>query len=159
MSTLVSFDPGLRVAGVAFFSDGKLRWATLARSDEPKVRGPMAWLAMGRAVSASLVDHPGPYDKVVVEVPQVYPGAPIDPANLIELAGVNGAVIARLEATEHRGYLPRLWKGNKLKEKMLAHIEACLSVDEAKCIDFLPASLRHNAIDAIGIGLYELGRL
>lgn len=154
---LVSFDPGLRDAGLAIWKDGKLQRATLVRSPEKKERGPFAWMQMAKAVAEQA---PSP-DRCVIEIPQVYQQRfwKGDPADLIELAGVNGAVVARLDAHEHHGYRPREWKGQTPKDVHGKRIMKALSAEEASRIDPCPASLLHNVIDSIGIGLFDLGRL
>lgn len=158
--TLVCFDPGIRVAGLAIFVDKKLTWAGIVRNSEQTERGPYAWIRMADAVNEQLQDISA--DRIVVEVPQVYRQSSWkgDPADLIELAGVNGAVVASVMAGSHRGYLPREWKKQVRKDVMLRRIMSRLSPEEQAAFDdSVPESLKHNAIDAAGLGLFELGRL
>lgn len=116
------------------------------------------WAAMANEVVA-LLRHYDP-DTIVLEVPQVYQmTGKGDPNDLIHLAGIVGgiAAIANRPTVTLR---PREWKKQVKKEVMLARIENRLSPDERKCINRgMPANLRHNVIDAIGIGLYVCGRL
>lgn len=96
----------------------------------------------------------------VSEYPQVYPGrhGP-DPADLIQLAGVVGAVAARIPAREYVGYLPRQWKGNVAKTVFTARIETRLTPEDWQKYEPCPESLKHNVTDAVGLGLHHLGRL
>lgn len=185
MSTLVSIDPGLRACGVAVFVDGLLVGAHLARNPEKKVRGAPAWDAMSLAVQNELWDHypifrggfghgnePG---VLVLEQPQVY-GGPRgeDPNDLIELAGVDGAILGRLEPRKAVSYLPRQWKGQVDKVIMCRRILKSTRVSDSELAaagltrcgseigvrhHSIPDSLIHNTIDSIGIGLYFLQRL
>jgi hypothetical protein len=160
MSWVLSVDPGLRHCGVALFGDQQLRWAALIKSPEKTVRGPAAWLAMAKAVLARLLNLPKP-DVLVVEVPQVYSwrGQKGDQADLIELAGVDGALVGTIEHKTGISYLPRQWKGQVPKEVMNARVEAKLSEVEKGRIEACAPSLRHNVLDGVGIGLKYLGRL
>lgn len=162
--TLVSVDPGLRHAGVAAFEKGALVYAALIKNTERKARGPQAWWAMAEEVATTR--HAGSPiflipDVYVVEVPQVYRFGKSkgDPDDLIQLAGVGGAIGARLQALEAHGYYPRQWKGQVPKDVMAARIESYLNAAELSAIAKCAPSLRHNVLDAIGIGLYHLGRM
>jgi hypothetical protein len=109
--------------------------------------------------------------EVVVEWPQVYRASksPGDPNDLIGLAGVSMCIagilttasLSRNEALGIFSYTPATWAGQlpKSKVKKIAsprgkRIEAALTVDELRF--FKPFD--HDAVDAIGIGLYHLGR-
>jgi len=95
----------------------------------------------------------------VSEYPQVYARGPGDPADLIELAGVVGAVGYAIRSMKSSSYLPRSWKGQVPKDVMCARIEGRLSPEEKAAIRPCPTSLRHNVLDAIGVGLFHIGRL
>lgn len=159
---VLSYDPGLRQSGLGVFKDGVLVYATLVRSPVKKERDGAAWCAMGAAVKESLMWAGGivSVDVLVSEIPQVYWGKRGGNADdLIQLAGVVGAVAHAIPHSEFKAYRPREWKGNVKAEVMLERIEARLSEDEAQSIVKCPASLRHNVLDAVGIGLKYLGRL
>lgn len=164
MSLLVSCDPGLRACGVAVFQDGVLVHAALVKNPVKKARGPEAWWGMADAVRTHIWESdsfrlvPRTY---VLEVPQVYRfgKSRTDPDDLIQLAGVGGAVGAVLRPKEAYGYYPRQWKGQVPKEVMVARIEGRLTPEEVKAIQPVAASLRHNVLDGVGLGLHHLGRL
>ena len=155
----VSIDPGLRHLGLATFCDETLTYAGLIKNPETTARGPKAWVAMAEVVAREVDDRVLMTHDFASEVPQVYARGPGDPADLLELAGVVGAVAAVIGAGRATGYLPRVWKGQVPKAVMCRRIEDRLSDDEKDAVEKCPASLRHNVLDAIGIGLYHLGRL
>jgi hypothetical protein len=99
-------------------------------------------------------------DRVVIEVPQVYPGSRSkgNPNHLIKLAFEAGRMVGR-NAVET--VLPRQWKGTIKKEVMLRRILSKLTDEELAMLKSLklPKSKEKECIDAIGIGLWKLGRL
>ncbi len=123
-----------------------------------KGRGPEAW----RDAACAVIEACGVevVSELVLEVPQVYRQGlqKGDPADLIELAGVDGALAALITAGKTTGYLPQRWKGQVPKEIHHKRILAKLSETEKAAIEPTPASLLHNVYDAIGIGLFHLGR-
>jgi hypothetical protein len=161
VTTLIAIDPGLRVAGAAVFENAVLTWAGLVRNPVKKERGPEAWMAMAREVEKVVYVKANRNDALVTEYPQVYrgPRQKGDPADLIELTGVAGAISGVLQAETSRGFLPREWKGATPKTVHNARVLARLTADEKTAIDATPPSLIHNVIDAVGIGLFYLGRL
>ena len=162
---VVSVDPGLRHCGVAIWKDGELAGALLSRNQEKKARGAVCWVGMASEVYndvTSVLSQPsfgGEIDALVIEYPQVYATRfqKGDQMDLIELAAVAGAVQAEFVGVNERvSYLPKDWKGQVPKEIHNARVEAKLSDAEKRRIQALPASLRHNVIDGIGIGLFFL---
>lgn len=164
MSTL-ALDPGLRGCGVAVFSDeGVLVECEYVRSGskDADLEGAL-WMA--RAVKNAF---PLPYKHLAVEWPQVYAGSKQkgDPNDLIALAAVVAAVVTRYASIVTR-YKPRDWKGQVPKEVIQARILGApgvagrLSAEEVAVFKdcACPKSLRHNVLDAIGIGLHFLDRL
>lgn len=165
MKTLVSFDPGLREAGLAVFTNGLLTAAFLVRNPNTKDRGGKAWLAMGREVAKTLRGVIYTPDLFVSEIPQVYregKSANVSPDDLTNLTGVVGCVIGFLDPSEVKTYVPAEWKGQVPKDIHNKRVITALNADEhwvlyntVKC----PASLLHNVVDAIGVGLFELKRM
>lgn len=148
-SSLVAIDPGA-CAGVAAFFDRVLVSVGLEDVSRLPVR---------------CVYAPGVVDVVIVERPEVYSKGPrqADPNDLIKLALRAGALAQAFAPREVIEVLPKTWKGQVPKEIMAKRILASLSLEERETWLFecgaMSATLRHNAIDAIGIGLYHLGRL
>jgi hypothetical protein len=170
-SYLFSVDPGLRTAGVAMFRDSVLIHAGLARSEEEHARGPAAWLKMGEAVAALVASWTDGTTfaeqdtmEIVCELMQVYGRAvsAADPADLMELMGVNGVIISQFDGAKACGYRPAEWKKSVPKSIHNQRILNRLTHAETKVLDNDPTiipSLRHNAVDAVGIGLHHLLRL
>jgi hypothetical protein len=165
MTWLLSLDPGLRGCGLALFHDDKLHTAWYSKNLEKKARGPTAWDAMAsvveRDVFLRLPREVWVVDRLATEVPQVYRGRSSkgDPADLLELTGVVGAVARAIPSRERRHYLPREWKGQVPKEIHVPRILNILAADETQRIEPVIASLRHNQTDGIGIGLFDLRRM
>jgi hypothetical protein len=113
--TLVTLDPGKNACGVALWSGGELLVAGAVRAPAlaPKF-GPQRWAALGVAVDLWLgAEPPG---VCVIETMKVYVKGKADPDDLLELAGVAGAVagllgmrgwaIAGVKASEWNGQVP-----------------------------------------------------
>ena len=157
---LVAIDPGLRGTGVAVFVDGALARAVYARNPEKVERGPEAWLRMAEAVRDQVIAFPEA--DLVIEVPQVYVAGRSkgDPDDLLELAGVDGAITALLAPARIASFKPRAWKGQVPKEIHHARVLRKLSPAETAVLEQadVPASLRHNVVDAVALGVWHLGR-
>jgi hypothetical protein len=161
LPSILAIDPGLRCLGAAVFVSGKLERAFLARSPEKVKRGPGAWMDMAKSVLATVTNNgrvPVMFDQIVSEYPQVYRMSR-NPGDLIELTGVVGAVMGLIPAHKHVGYLPREWKGSCPGDVFVERIETRLDADDVARIEPCPKSLRHNVIDAVGLGLHHLGLL
>ena len=98
--------------------------------------------------------------EIVIELPQVYAGSKSkgNPNDLIKLAYEAGRVVGSAAAKVIK---PREWKGTIKKEVMLKRILSKLDDRELRLLKGLglPPSKEHNVVDAIGIGLWALGRL
>ena len=143
---LLAFDPGKHHFGWAAFLDGVLVRCGLSSSDH---KGLESFAALG---------YPA-----VIEVPQVYQKQRgKDPNDLIDVAIVVGRILQALGPGDAVEVVrPRTWKGTAPKVVMGARIEERLSAEELGTLfDVVVADgLRHNVVDAIGIGLWRLGRL
>lgn len=164
---ILCLDPGITCSGVALFDGLVLRKAGLARA--PKTDAPyparaaqmarqvQAWRLLG-ATPTSLVDI------IVAEWPQVYQrGGPTktkgDPNVItLPLAGVVSATCALFPNADVITYRPHEWKGTLDGDDFTERILSRLTAEEEMLIEGIP-SLRHNAIDAVGLGLKYLGRL
>lgn len=156
MSRLISFDPAVHHVGWAAFDAGKLARCGLEN-------GKPLGAALERRFRAGTGGWQGL--RVIVEVPQVYQQRNWrgDPNDLIEVALVAGRVAQSFGADGPEAELirPHAWKGNAPKEVMLKRIVNRLDDAEQAVLHTakVPGSLRHNVIDAIGIGLWALGRI
>lgn len=103
----------------------------------------------------------GTYSYVVCEVPQIYQKQQRkgDQNDLIDVALVAGAVLS----TEGTGgaipVRPREWKGSQAKaDHQASKILPRLPKEILSKLEKIPKTLRHNAIDAAGLGLWFIDR-
>lgn len=138
---LIAIDPG-RNSGVASFRGGCLAWCGCfnVERDDP-------------------FDHVE-HKRLIIEIP-LYSGqtAGKDPQALIALAVCAGRWIERVQAVRVTEVYPSQWKGNVPKETHNARVLDKLAADERALVPSLPPSKLHNVIDAIGLGLFALGRM
>lgn len=157
---ILCIDPGLRGCGHALFGlDGRLASARYV-SNVVGGTGPYAWLSMAREV-ARWTDT-GLVDEAILEIPKIYGFAQRkgDLNDLLEIAGVQGAISAWLGASVPKisGVIPRTWKGTVKKSVMTERIRNALTDAERNRI-LSSGYLDHNTLDAVGIGLWHFGRL
>ncbi len=169
MRTL-AVDPGIRGAGVALFVESELRAAAYVPSPLRTGNGPLECVAVAEAVDAWLAKSGcelGALDELAVEWPQIYTAGKLvgDPNDLLPLAGVDVAIFARAHSRRTSAavlrvahYLPHAWKGQIPKgevfnERVLTRLTPAenLRIERA-------GRLSHNVLDAVGIGLFHLGR-
>lgn len=152
MTLLVTIDPG-KNTGTAVFQDGSL---VSSKVD--------SWAEAFDAHTSFLADHDLHGIEVLGELPMVYPGPrPEDPNDLIVLAEQLGELLSLYRArgcyvdTVH----PRTWKGTVPKEHHQPRILSKLSPAELALVPRMPIARRyeHNAVDAVGLGLWKLGRM
>lgn len=145
------------------WEDSVLYRAWYCASPNKTQRGPSAWKDMAERLQTEWlqrIPHRLTYvDALVVEVPQFYARGGGQAADLGELYGVLGAVTYGIPAAKHVHFLPRQWKGQVPKDVHNARVEAALRTGEKDAIEACRASLRHNVIDSVGIGLVHLGRM
>lgn len=166
---VLAIDPGLRGCGAAVFrlSDGSLIGCehVLSGSDGDRAA---AWIPMAQAVAMWVSKFGGRTARLVIEQPFVYPRGPsgkkagTDPNDLIQLAAVVGALVGRfayLSAPAVKIYLPAEWKGQLPKSVCHDRARKRLSEQESLCLPKLSASRLHNALDAMALGLVDLGRM
>ena len=152
---IVTFDPGVKVAGLAFWEGAELASAVLVRGD--------GWLATANIAFAT-VKNTCPIEAVtdvVIEQPQVYIQRRLkgDPNDLIAVAMVAGAFAVRFYGSARiTMYRPNEWKGNVPKNISIKRYQERLSAEEINRVDDKPRSLAHNVWDAVGLGQYHVGR-
>jgi len=149
---LIAIDPG-KDCGWAQFDDECLI--------ETKVR--LVGCGLIQISNAGRVYGPPSWDGVtIIEKPVVYPRSKVNPNDLITLAILVGRIIGGRNGT-HELVEPRTWKGTLDGDLMTVRILQQLDEEERRvyfaATDKLPEGVRHNVIDAIGLGLHKLGRL
>lgn len=190
--TLITLDPGIRLAGVGVFVNTRLAAANVVKNPTKTGNGVDACVSMGQEVAtwarvtlyrliherAKVGHETTAVDEFLAEWPQVYTAGKGkgDPNDLPPLAGVGCAVGACLRPTALLHVLPAVWKGQVPGDAFTARILGRLEPNEIEVLakallredpilltdridKLLKHSTAHNAIDAVGIGLYHLGRL
>lgn len=143
---LFAIDPGKHLIGFAHFRDATLVECTVIKFEHLcEIREHF----MNRVISL----HPA----LVSEVPQIYTGFQAKvPDDLIDVAMCAGACLSLVpNAWPVR---PHEWKGSKEKALHQNQLLKVASPNEIELIEKVPKSVRHNAIDAYGIGKWYLGR-
>lgn len=166
---LIAIDPSINALGVAVFNEhGYLLYARTITS-QPHIKDPTQRIA-AMASQVKAVGEQWP-TKRVIEWPQVDKRtANTDPEDLWLLAGVCGALSTETSIAVR----PREWKGqlpaNVCARRILERLEPIEleAIDGligfTKCLDraekegYEISHRLHNAIDAVGLGLYQLGR-
>lgn len=166
---MITIDPNLRGCGVAVWSGNALQLAAYVKNPSTG-RGYAAFVSMAVAVGEYLMDRVLYEDRapVIVEHPRVYPGMPkTDLNDLLDVTGVGAAVSHRLKGfgITGSGYVlvqtvfPSEWKGTMKKAAMLDRIREKLTDTERAVVQKTNKSDTEDILDAVGIGLWKLGRL
>jgi hypothetical protein len=161
MSTLYC-DPGFAEKsgfGWAFFPGPRVTHAGVVWTppDMPlRHRAQLIRNTIAAALASAKPDRPNRY---VIELPRIYPmqRQKGDPNDIVDLAYVAGA----LDDLGFPGELitPRDWKGTMKADAMTRWIVGRLEPEEKAIVEKIPKGRRHNAVDAIGLGLHDHGRL
>lgn len=175
MRWLVAVDPGLPGCGVAIFRDGLLYWAGWV-AVAGAGRGPQRWIPLCDRLVSEVAARLGSGEiEMVCEFPrlraagrQVGTTHSVDPADLMELAGfvgcLCGSVHGRLTHNQPAVVLPEQWKGGTPKEICHSRVrQRLIYAGEQGNLTLTEREVRrgalHNVLDAVGIGLWRLGRL
>lgn len=133
----------------------------------------MGWaLFDGDALRSSGVGAPdgavSRVDRVVLERPMIYPprrqkARPRDVITLALRAGEAAGLYARRYGVEPEYFEPDVWKGGSIdKDVHHPRVWAALTDAEKRIVSMaaerIPQRKQHNMLDAIGIGLFALGR-
>jgi hypothetical protein len=102
--------------------------------------------------------------RAVIEMPRWYPREhEIDVNDLLDLACLVGRLQGRLEekGVDVELVYPRTWKGTVPKDIHNKRVLAALSKEELALLPKRPRAkdFDHNLLDAVGIGLWKLGRI
>lgn len=155
----VCVDPGLRCTGLAVYLGATLIMAAAVENPHSG-RGPEAWKAMAASVVGLLRLDPAIPKDLVVEKMVSYPGSPVRVDDLMELVGVTGAIVGAVDQCgAYTSYLPRQWKKTVPKPIHNKRVLAKLTPAESAPLASIRPALVHNAVDAVGLGLFHLGRI
>jgi len=154
---LISIDPGSDGCGVALWSTDD---QTLIRAGYIKTEDQHLGLLGGRVITTLRDEWEENNTHVsahaVVELPKIYDRrtSKADPADLIKLATVSGAMAALFRSYEF--VVPRDWKGQMPKEVVQSRLHRDMPADAFMRMEPCPKGVRHNVYDAMGIGLWWL---
>lgn len=159
---LISIDPGVHNMAVAEWGyDRKLLRAYNIRSTPAKSLGANIthWARVGRDIDSHKRFY---FAALVGEIPVAYPGKQgmkVDANDLLHLAACAGAFYAGLSESKAAVelVLPAEWKAQVPKDICRGRILEELSEDEKGGVE--KGGDMHNVYDAVGIGLFKLGRL
>jgi len=164
---LLTLDPGLRGLGVGIFLHGKLTATDAICADEGEDANQQR--AIGTAAAAWFREfRPGRWaaeDTALVFERMVLRRGRLDAVgSIIELSTVSGVVLGLVSAAGVISVEPAAWTGGRSKETV-NHVRIRTRLDEAETA-VLETALRSciprhriEVLDAVGIGLYALGRL
>lgn len=155
-SNFVAVDPSISETGLCAFVDGKPVAAWRVTSGTGGV-WPRRVTSMANRVQDSLAGRGYSTLPRLIEMPQIYMSTP-NPENILLLT----LVVGRLTQNDSIYVRPRKWKGNVKKDVMTRRIAAQVKKefpDLHKQLAKVPAGVRHNALDAVGIGLWYRGLL
>ncbi len=156
---ILAIDPGANGHGAALIGrDGALLSAAYWEAGDDDIY--RSWVIATQPADDPALD-------AVVELPQAYAlplskGGVAGHNDLIDVAFAAGWIARAGGAHRHRVTLvrPAAWKGQVPKEVMVCRVVDRLSEDEHARVR-LPTrrGLAHNLWDAVGIGLWKVGRL
>lgn len=146
---ILAVDPGRRCLGWSLW-DVQLVRCGLVRTRET---------ALGQQAHDLARQLPSGDHQVVVERPVIYPYArQRRPNDLIDLSFVAGACV--LTGSNVLSVTPSEWKGQTPKDVNHRRVLSHLSFDELQVlkagIEGVPDSLRHNVLDAVGLGRWHV---
>lgn len=153
MSRLVAIDPGTRFTGYAWFDDKRLVDCGVL-----KAKGLDKMFVVCREYFEECCNVMPP---VIIERPQVYLQRKQkgDPNDLVSIALVAGYCASFFEKPAFM--LPRRWKGTVDKDVMCDRVrDRWMNGRERELLEskYIPKSYINNTLDAIGVGMYHLGR-
>lgn len=176
LGDLVAIDQSLTCPGVAVFRQGQLIASTsLPQHAQTTLPIAQRTLNVAAAVCAWLSERTAKPRTLAVEWPQVYTAVKSkgDPNDLLAVAAVGTAIAGMLsyatyldgggwclqvlspKPSEWAGQLPKSTNTKRASQSPRARRVLSRLGDSERQV----ATLKHDALDAIGIGLYVLGRL
>ena len=176
---LLAIDPGaawpgaqrgtkIPYAGVALLQWGELAWAGVVRA--PTTVAPFARPnALVKRVSESArfartPAHLGePLNVLVIENPRLYKRGKARPEDIMDLKFIAGAFMGGIDAEFYSAPGPSEWKGtidgtilNERVLRVLNSVERTMLVKSERAGD---GGLSSHVIDAVGLGLWTVGRM
>jgi len=156
---LITIDPGKNHVGFACFQNGVLQKATILRAPR-NLPLPNTIRILVEQVQIVCVEvfGEGPWDKLVLEFPQIY-GTSRQKGNqntsILPLILVDGALLAAIKTKEAELVEPARWKGTIDPDIVIERVKSKLTIEEKQRVTLD----NHNVWDAVGIGLWHLRRM
>lgn len=155
---MICIDPGLRGVGVAKFDESNRSLSFAQYVKNPCERGRGYGAHYDLAIELREYGYTG--GLVIIEHPRIYPGMPNKDLNdLLDVVAVGAACAVALNPSYVVTVFPSEWKGTVKKSVMLERIRKALSPEELARCEFTNKSDDEDLLDAVGIGLWRLGRL
>ena len=155
---VLAIDPGLKCLGWALFCEGKLIACGVSRSKNNRHLGKCAQDHINNLLNLGIK----PEVSVLLERPKIYTLTKQkgDQNDLIAIAIVGAIVSGALSMYPVEEVFPDGWKGQMPKDVCHRRIDRRLTDEETRVKETLPKAktVRHNGLDAIGIGLFGVGR-
>ena len=144
--THLTIDPGTKEMGWALWEDNELSMCGLARGKN--------WLETVQALPKFTVE------RLTIEDQQIYRRSPINAHSLLAVARVVGATVAYYQFPKFVLVPPATWKGQLPKDVCNRRTLSKLTESELHQVEVAPCpvSLKHNLLDAVGIGLWAARR-
>ena len=164
---VLSIDPGINSCGAALWVNGKLvdcdrfqvskAGKTQLQRAVEVANDIVAWVLQGYKRMSHV-------DEVCFEWPQVYRASKSkgDPNDLLPLVAVGSVVCGLQDEAKHFCYLPREWIGQLPKVTSGSYFSSPRGLRILGRLDSAERKLvpdQNDVGDAVGIGLYHLGRL
>lgn len=150
---LISIDPGNKTGWAVFANRVLVRAGVDKKSDLFRATAPT--IPGGIILAQETL--------VLVELPRWYPHDHKDVNDLLDLCVLVGEVKRFYESQSCAVELvfPRTWKGTQPKDVCGRRVLASLTPDEVALLPKRPRAKDHdnNMVDAVGLGLWKLGRL
>lgn len=165
--SLLAIDPSIRSSGVALFEGGCLRASNVIKLSTRGDAGARC-MRMANEILIWTASHELECPRtLVLEWPQIYRSVKSkgDPNDLIGLAGVSMAVAGLLhyslmsndeKVLEIKTFKPSEWIGQTPKSARVERLRGRFSEKELHIFNSTRSS--HDAVDAMGIGMFSLGR-
>jgi hypothetical protein len=97
---------------------------------------------------------------LVIERPVIYPNSPVAPMTMMDLTLFVGALTQILDYAELLLPMAREWKGKQQKEatkdELLSICDSYSKKNIVRDLESIALHKRHNAYDAMGLGIYAL---
>lgn len=136
---VMGVDPGAQHAGWCVMDKNKIITLGVATGD-----------SAGRLLTAIGLWR-GKIDVLVVERMQAYPQSPVPVGDLLDVQFTGGFIAGAIAPKVLLTPRPREWKGTIPKDIHHRRITASLSYEATDMLAEIQKSIRHNALDAVGL--------